>query len=56
MTDIAIIGMSGRFPDAEDINQYWQNITDIVVIYLIFYLHVRLTIQMTDSNDRSVVI
>ncbi|MEL6559560.1 MAG: SDR family NAD(P)-dependent oxidoreductase, partial [Bacteroidota bacterium] len=27
VTDIAIIGMSGRFPDAEDINQYWQNIT-----------------------------
>lgn len=25
--DIAIIGMSGRFPDAENIEQYWQNLT-----------------------------
>jgi phthiocerol/phenolphthiocerol synthesis type-I polyketide synthase E len=24
--DIAIIGMSGRFPDAENIEQYWQNL------------------------------
>ncbi|MCL9779888.1 acyltransferase domain-containing protein [Vibrio sp. S4M6] len=26
--DIAIIGMSGRFPGAEDITAYWQNLTE----------------------------
>ncbi|GCE13512.1 type I polyketide synthase [Tengunoibacter tsumagoiensis] len=27
-SDIAIIGMSGRFPDAPDLDQFWQNIRD----------------------------
>ncbi|MEM7130012.1 MAG: amino acid adenylation domain-containing protein [Chloroflexota bacterium] len=27
-TDIAIIGMAGRFPDAETIEQFWQNLCD----------------------------
>ncbi len=26
--DIAIIGLSGRFPQAKDINSFWQNIKD----------------------------
>ena len=26
VSDIAVIGMSGRFPGAETINQYWQNL------------------------------
>lgn len=26
MFDIAIVGMAGRFPEARDINQFWQNI------------------------------
>ncbi|QSW88367.1 acyltransferase domain-containing protein [Flavobacterium endoglycinae] len=26
--DIAIIGMAGRFPDAENLNEYWQNLKD----------------------------
>ncbi|MEK8017398.1 MAG: polyketide synthase, partial [Candidatus Parabeggiatoa sp.] len=25
--DIAIIGMSGTFPDASDVNEYWNNLT-----------------------------
>lgn len=25
-TDIAIIGMSGRFPDAKDVDQFWENL------------------------------
>src|ERR1035437_2934612 len=27
-TDIAIIGMSGRFPDAENINELWNNLIE----------------------------
>src|SRR6185312_11751212 len=27
-TDIAIIGMSGRFPGAQDINEFWRNLRD----------------------------
>ncbi|MFN7098012.1 MAG: beta-ketoacyl synthase N-terminal-like domain-containing protein, partial [Gammaproteobacteria bacterium] len=25
-TDIAIIGIAGKFPDADNVTQYWQNI------------------------------
>ncbi|MEO1619905.1 MAG: SDR family NAD(P)-dependent oxidoreductase, partial [Cyanobacteria bacterium J06632_3] len=28
MTDIAIIGMSGRFPSAPNLDAFWQNLTD----------------------------
>lgn len=27
-TDIAIIGMSGRFPGAKDLEDFWQNLRD----------------------------
>ena len=26
LSDIAVIGISGRFPDAEDVNQFWENL------------------------------
>ena len=26
--DVAVIGMSGRFPGAENINKFWQNLRD----------------------------
>jgi phthiocerol/phenolphthiocerol synthesis type-I polyketide synthase E len=25
---IAIVGMSGRFPGANDVNQFWRNVRD----------------------------
>ncbi|MCL9781787.1 SDR family NAD(P)-dependent oxidoreductase [Vibrio sp. S4M6] len=27
-TDIAVIGISGQFPEAEDVHQFWQNLID----------------------------
>ena len=35
-TDIAIIGMSGRFPGAKNINQFWKNLCDGVESLTLF--------------------
>ena len=36
--DIAIIGMSGRFPGARNVDEFWQNLCNGVEPYTYFYV------------------